>query len=79
MQALSISNLEKTYANGTQVQLTAVPDLGWQFDHWESTEPLGDQATQPIITVTVTKNVTYTAHFAENPSANMLYLPIITR
>ncbi|MEZ4708287.1 MAG: hypothetical protein R3A44_13835 [Caldilineaceae bacterium] len=70
------------YASGTQVQLTAAPDAGWRFVHWESTVALGEQATQPVITVTVTANATYTAHFEPTdvpPASNETYLPLIKK
>ena len=64
------------YPSGTQVQLTATPAAGWRFVRWESTLALGDQATQSVITVTVTGDVTYTAHFeldTSPPSPNSIY------
>ena len=54
------------YTSGSQVQLTAKPDDGWHFVKWESSVDLGNQSTQPVITVTVTDNVTYTAYFEAN-------------
>lgn len=70
------------YPSGTQVQLTATPAAGWRFVRWESTVALGNQATQPVITVTVTTNATYTAHFVlvdSPPATNTIYLPFINR
>ena len=70
------------YSSGTQVQITATPAAGWRFVRWESTAALGDQATQSIITVTVTGDATYTAHFeldTSPPSPNSIYLPLVTR
>jgi len=56
-----------------QVTLTATADSGWEFTHWT-----GDStSTENIITVTVTKEKSFTAHFIK---ANYdLFLPLITR
>lgn len=70
------------YPSGTQIQLTAVPDSGWRFVRWESTESLGDQTNLATITVTVSKDATYTAYFEPDEEPNdetKVYLPLINR
>ena len=49
-----------TYASGTTVTLAAVPATGCSFVKWD------DDVTDNPRTVTVTKDITYTAYFAEN-------------
>jgi hypothetical protein len=57
-------NPEKTeYEDGDNVQLTAVPDEGWQFDHWEG-DITGD-VNPSYITMNSDKNIT--AVFTETP------------
>lgn len=50
-----------TYAEGTSVALTAVPNDGYHFISWQ------DGNTDNPRTITVTGDATYTATFAENP------------
>ncbi|MDK2950515.1 MAG: hypothetical protein PWQ77_180, partial [Kosmotogales bacterium] len=50
-------NPEKAeYSEGTSVQLTAVPDEGWQFDHWEG--DLTGVVNPSYITMNSDKNIT---------------------
>jgi hypothetical protein len=53
------------YENGTQVYVTAVPDSGYAFTHWEMG---GENYTQNPMTVLMLQNITLHAVFAENPS-----------
>lgn len=50
---------ESTYAPGTQVALTPVPDAGWRFDRWEG-DVTGEQVP---LNVTMDENKTITAVF----------------
>jgi len=54
---------QETYTYGTVVQLTATPDPGFVFSHWEG-DISGNQSTTYI---TVTGNLTITAVFVEAP------------
>ena len=45
-----------TYPDGQDVELTAYPDLGWSFDHWE--DDLGGSDNPEIITMDDDKTVT---------------------
>jgi len=47
-----------TYNEGTQVSLTATPDSGWQFDHWEG--DLTGNTNPAQITMDADKSVTAT-------------------
>jgi hypothetical protein len=60
--SITINPGESTYAYGTVVQLTAVPILGWSFDHWS-----GDLSgsTNPA-TITMDNNKTITVTFTQN-------------
>lgn len=49
-----------TYQEGSSITLTATPNPGYIFDHWN------DGNTQNPRTVTVTGNATYTAYFTQN-------------
>jgi uncharacterized repeat protein (TIGR01451 family) len=49
----------EAYNNGTVVQLTATPDTGYQFDHWEG----GCTGTTSSCAVTITSSVTVNAFF----------------
>ncbi|MDK2950424.1 MAG: hypothetical protein PWQ77_89, partial [Kosmotogales bacterium] len=58
-------NPEKAeYEDGDNVQLTAVPDEGWQFDHWEG--DLTGDVNPSFITMNSNKNIT--AVFTEIPN-----------
>jgi hypothetical protein len=50
-----------TYAQGTQVTLTAVANTGWDFDHWEGAA----SGTNPVTVVTMDANKSVTAVFVE--------------
>ncbi|MDZ7771550.1 MAG: fibronectin type III domain-containing protein [Balneolaceae bacterium] len=50
---------DSTYEHGTRVQLTATPNEGWRFDHWEG-DLQGD--TNPV-SLTVVNNQSVTAVF----------------
>lgn len=52
-----------TYNEGTTATLTATPNSGYHFVHWQ------DNNTQNPRTVTVTANATYTAYFAANATS----------
>lgn len=48
-----------SYPAGTAVTLTAVPAMGYKFDHWS-----GDvSGTSSTVTITIDKNTSVTAHF----------------
>jgi len=53
---------QASYHYGDVVELTAVPSTGWSFDHW-SQDLTG--SFNPA-TLTITGNMTVTAHFTEN-------------
>jgi uncharacterized repeat protein (TIGR02543 family) len=53
---------QASYHYGDVVELTAVPSTGWSFDHW-SQDLTG--SFNPA-TLTITGNITVTAHFTEN-------------
>jgi len=53
---------QTTYAPGTVVELTAVPDAGWSFSHWSG--DLGGSNNPEFITMDGDKIVT--AHFTED-------------
>ncbi|MBS3817338.1 MAG: hypothetical protein KGY76_07230 [Candidatus Thermoplasmatota archaeon] len=48
------------YENGTEVDLTAHPDEGWQFIKWTGTDETGEE-----ITITMDSDMQITAHFEE--------------
>jgi len=59
----SVSPLGGEYKSGVQVRLTASPASGYTFDHWQ-----GDVVgTSPFMTVTMTRNMSITAHFSRVP------------
>ncbi len=49
-----------TYEQGTAVQISAIPNNGYHFDHWS------DGNTQNPRTITVNSNITLTAYFVQN-------------
>ncbi|MCK4658840.1 MAG: zinc-dependent metalloprotease [Phycisphaerae bacterium] len=55
-----------TYERGEQITLTAIPDSGWGFDHWE-----GDASgAEPVITITVMTNTVVVAWFENDSTDN---------
>ncbi|MFC1906964.1 hypothetical protein ACFLW8_02650 [Chloroflexota bacterium] len=58
---------EHTYADGAVVDVTAIPDKGWQFDGWS-----GNVAgpTSASSTATIESDMTITAQFSEVKSSN---------
>lgn len=55
---------EKKHENGSQVQVNAVPDGGWQFEGWE-----GDMSgTDKMVNVTINGDTVITANFTEETS-----------
>jgi hypothetical protein len=65
-----------TYDEGTEVQLTAMPAAGWQFDHWS-----GDlTGSANPATITLSRNKTITAIFTEESGGTspfQVFLPYI--
>lgn len=58
-----------TYDDGTQVTITASPDSGWKFDHWD-----GDiSGTSSTIVITMDSNKNVTAYFQQEtcPGSNV--------
>lgn len=54
------------YAQGSSVQLTAVPASGWRFDYWDG--PDGRRTDLSISVIVGLESPTYTAHFvADDP------------
>ena len=49
-----------TFPEGTTITLTATPNSGYVFDHWN------DGVTTPTRTVTVNNNMSFTAYFTTN-------------
>lgn len=72
------------YRHGDVVTLTAIPDAGYQFDHWAAADGTvsdseatdGEADTDNPITINVTGDVTYTAHFSLLPT-HPVFLPLI--
>jgi len=52
---------QSIYANGTEVQLTAIPDSGWIFNHWSGNISGFENPTN----ITVDSNIIITAHFVD--------------
>jgi len=53
---------QNTYTYGQTVTLTAVPEVGWSFDHWS-----GDATgTANPVSITIVGNTAVTAHFTQN-------------
>ncbi|MCR5049832.1 MAG: hypothetical protein K6A36_01975, partial [Paludibacteraceae bacterium] len=49
---------------GTELYLTAHPNIGYEFDHWDNyTEPVWDEENEEWIPMTMTGNLTVKAHF----------------
>jgi|LSQX01.2.fsa_nt_gb hypothetical protein len=55
-QEVAVSASSTQYEHGTQVQLTAVPETGWRFSHWEG--DLEGSANPATISVDSEKSVT---------------------
>jgi uncharacterized repeat protein (TIGR02543 family) len=64
--SITPSDSRQGYESGTVVEITAVPDSGWQFDGWN-----GDVDDQTLATTTVTmgSEKTITANFSRNTLA----------
>jgi len=60
-----------TYPEDTNVSITATPNTGYVFDHWE-----GDVANPVSVSATVTMdaNQAVTAHFTEAPAGEITYI-----
>ncbi len=58
-----------TYEYGTEIDITAIPEVGWFFNYWSGdTSNITEGAvTNPEIIVTVTGDMELTAHFEEGP------------
>ncbi|MFP3871734.1 MAG: InlB B-repeat-containing protein [Candidatus Aenigmatarchaeota archaeon] len=52
------------YDEGTEVELEAVPDSGWDFSHWIGDYPAGEQETKTI-TITMDEDKSLTAYFED--------------
>jgi uncharacterized repeat protein (TIGR02543 family) len=50
---------QSTYTYGTQIQLNASAEIGWDFSHWDGNITSRDNP----LTITITGNMTVTAHF----------------
>ncbi len=61
--SITPSDIGQDYESGTVVEITAIPDSGWQFDGWN-----GDVDDQALATITVTmgSEKTITANFSRN-------------
>ncbi len=68
--AISYNPAGGKYENGTSVQITAIPELGWIFDHWE-----GDVTgkTNPV-TIIMNSNKNVKAVFAQNSPVSITIL-----
>jgi hypothetical protein len=55
---------------GTEIQLTADPDSGYEFDHWSGDYPSGSREDTDI-SVTVTEDKSLAAHFEEIPEYDL--------
>lgn len=55
-EAVVVSALSTEYEHGTQVRLTAMPEIGWRFSHWEG--DLEGSANPATIVVDSEKSVT---------------------
>jgi uncharacterized repeat protein (TIGR02543 family) len=53
---------QTTYHYGDVVQLTAVPDAGWRFDHWSG----GVTGTDNPVSITMNGDETVTAYYIQN-------------
>lgn len=74
------------YLYGETVTLTATAESGYRFVRWSVNNPaqlpVDFDATQPVVTFSVTGNLTFTARFeSTDPAVNdeTLYLPIVIR
>ena len=59
---------EGVYYNGCPVTLTALPDPGFTFSHWEANEILGEDTYDQMITVNIFEDDNFTAVFNSNSS-----------
>ncbi len=53
---------QEEYFYGDEVTLTAIPDDGWEFNHWEGDIEAGDENLEEIV-VTINSDKEITAHF----------------
>ena len=61
------------YYAGEEVTLTALPNVGWSFSHWND-DP---NSTDEVLEVTINDNTTVTAHFKRD--FIQIFLPLIRR
>jgi uncharacterized repeat protein (TIGR02543 family) len=68
---------QSSYPEGSQVELNAAPDDGWQFKEWQGDVPAG--STNSTLTLTMDSNKTVTAIFEEKLSEldMHVYLPFV--
>ncbi|MBV7327072.1 InlB B-repeat-containing protein [Chloroflexi bacterium TSY] len=67
------------YSHGQEVTLQAIPELGWRFVKWSGDLLQGESLREPTLTVTITEDASYIAHFAPDGQSLRLYLPWIRR
>ena len=63
---------EGVYYDGCPVTMSALPDPGFTFSHWESNEVLGEEIYEQQITVNIFQDETFTAVFESNASTLQL-------
>lgn len=51
------------YFNGVPVTITAIPNPGYRFDHWEANNTLSSEAANNTITMNISSNDRFVAHF----------------
>ena len=56
-----------SFTQGTQVELTATPTVGWVFSEWTGDVPNGATVTDSVLTVTMDSDKTLTAIFDIDP------------
>jgi hypothetical protein len=65
---------QSTYAHGTNVSLTAVPEPSWNFSHWED----DISGSQNPVSIVVTSDMDITAVFSKSNDSNPPVVNIIT-